>query len=72
MKKNTFPIIDLCSHRRSWRFWADSVAHKEELSFPSVRAKSWSDFKKGRIDESQIVYMGIDFDGKLVTALTAL
>lgn len=55
---------DLCSHRRSWRFWADSVANKDELSFPAVRAKNWSAFVNGRIEESPVVHMGIDCEAK--------
>lgn len=54
-------IADLCSHRRSWWFWADSVASfPEKSAFHAAKAKSWDDFKKGRIDESSIVNMGID------------
>lgn len=51
---------DLCSHRRSWWFWADSVRSADKAAFHSAKAKSWEDFKKGRIDESTIVNMGID------------
>lgn len=52
---------DLCSHRRSWFFWAESVTMKDEKSFPSVKCKSWDDFKEGRYDkEAPIAYMGID------------
>lgn len=53
-------VVDLCSHRRSWRFWADSVANPGHASFHSVRAKSWNDFKKGQTDPTVIVSMGID------------
>lgn len=56
----TLSDLDLCSHRRSWWFWADSVASSEKSAFHSAKAKSWDDFKKGRIDESSIVNMGID------------
>lgn len=51
---------DLCSHRRSWWFWAESVSSPPHAAFHAVRAKSWDDFKKGRIDESSITRMGID------------
>lgn len=53
-------VSDLASHRRSWWFWADSVAAPANSAFHSAKAKSWDDFKKGRIDESSIVNMGID------------
>lgn len=56
----TLSDTDLCSHRRSWWFWAESVASLENSAFHSANAKSWDDFKKGRIDESSIVNMGID------------
>lgn len=55
-----YSFVDLCSHRRSWRFWADSVANRNQTSFHSVRAKNWSAFKRGRIDDSVIVNMGVD------------
>jgi len=52
---------DLCSHRRSWYYWAESVAAKHEKSFPSIKCKSWDDFKAARCDQgSPIAYMGID------------
>lgn len=53
-------ITDLCSHRRSWWFWADSVCSHKNMAFHAARAKSWEDFKKGRIDESSVINMGID------------
>jgi pimeloyl-ACP methyl ester carboxylesterase len=52
---------DLCSHRRSWWFWAESVSNKNEKSFPAIKCKSWRDFKAARCDQgSPIAYMGID------------
>ncbi|XP_052865814.1 phospholipase A1 VesT1.02 isoform X1 [Anopheles cruzii] len=52
---------DLCSHRRSWWFWAESVAESNVPSFHSVRCKSWDDFKDGKVDRAApIVHMGID------------
>ncbi|CRL04727.1 CLUMA_CG017787, isoform A [Clunio marinus] len=52
---------DLCSHRRSWYFWAESVARKQEKSFPSIKCKSWNNFKEGRHEgTTEIAYMGID------------
>jgi hypothetical protein len=52
---------DLCSHRRSWRFWAESVAFKDDKSFPSRKCKTWENFKEGRYEQSApIVNMGID------------
>lgn len=52
---------DLCSHRRSWRFWAESVAEKNSPCFHSAKAVSWDKFKRGTVDEkAPIVRMGID------------
>lgn len=52
---------DLCSHRRSWFFWAESVASKHEKSFPSIKCKNWDNFKEGRSEEeAPLGYMGID------------
>ncbi|XP_062547945.1 endothelial lipase isoform X1 [Armigeres subalbatus] len=62
-KRNYKPLTDndLCSHRRSWWFWAESVAEGSNPCFHSIRCKSWSDFKEGKVDRSgQIVHMGID------------
>ncbi|KAG5669190.1 hypothetical protein PVAND_017084 [Polypedilum vanderplanki] len=50
----------VCSHHRSWRYWAESVASKDgEQNFPAVKCTSWSDFKTGRCDEDNFTYMGI-------------
>ncbi|XP_059617747.1 uncharacterized protein LOC132262483 [Phlebotomus argentipes] len=52
---------DLCSHRRSWRFWAESVTEKNRPSFHAVKCASWDKFKAGDCDKSEpAVYMGID------------
>lgn len=53
-------LLDLASHRRSWWFWADSVTASEKSAFHAAKAKSWEDFKKGRIDETSIMNMGND------------
>lgn len=52
---------DLCSHRRSWWFWAESVASTDFPKFPAVKCKSWDHFKDGKCDEeAPLAYMGID------------
>jgi Lipase len=52
---------DLCSHRRSWWLWAESVAKKHEVSFHAVKCKSWDNFKEGKVEEdAPMGYMGID------------
>lgn len=58
--------IDLCSHRRSWWFWAESVSNIHDNKFNAVQAKNWKDFKRKNafvIDES--VVMGIDCPVKI-------
>lgn len=53
--------VDLCSHQRSWRFWAESVENKNEKSFPAIKCKSWKDFRTGKFDATKdLTYMGID------------
>lgn len=51
---------DLSSHRRSWWFWAESVADQYPDKFNSVKAKNWSDFKEGKLinDDRLHVVMG--------------
>ncbi|CAD7079410.1 unnamed protein product [Hermetia illucens] len=41
---------DLCSHRRSWILYAESVIDEVPKKFLAVKAKSWDDFKKGRTE----------------------
>ncbi|XP_063698362.1 phospholipase A1 isoform X2 [Culicoides brevitarsis] len=51
---------DLCSHRRSWFFWAESVKNKEP-TFHSVKCDSWKQFKEGVYDEKVgVVQMGLN------------
>lgn len=52
--------LDLCSHRRSWFFWAESVKNKEP-TFQSVKCDSWKQFKTGDYDtKTPVISMGID------------
>ncbi|XP_061386543.1 lipase member H-A-like [Musca vetustissima] len=53
---------DLSSHRRSWWFWAESVANEYPVKFNCVKAKDWSDFKVGKLinDDREHVVMGHD------------
>lgn len=61
--KNLFS--DLCSHRRSWFFWAESVTSKYPEKFIAVKAKSWKDFKLGHIENTnEKIVMGIDTSTK--------
>lgn len=42
-------ILDLQSHWRSWRYWAESVkaTHANE-QFDAVQASNWNDFENGK------------------------
>lgn len=52
---------DLCSHRRSWRFWAESIERINEKTFNAIKCKSWANFKAGTVEEHAVpAYMGID------------
>lgn len=52
-----------CSHRISWRYWAESVANKYELTFPAVKCDSWADYNASNC-QSNIIYMGLYTDTK--------
>lgn len=52
--------IDLCSHWRSWRFWAESVAPSSLKTFQSRKCDSWLNFKRGKCDRNKVVNMGLD------------
>lgn len=54
---------DLSSHRRSWYFWAESVAGKHNEQFDAVKTKNWNDFKAGKFEDESSelkVVMGHD------------
>ncbi|XP_053958549.1 lipase member H-A isoform X2 [Anastrepha ludens] len=53
---------DLCSHRRSWWFWAESVKNEFSEKFVAVKAINWTDFKNGKYieNEDHRVVMGHD------------
>ncbi|XP_031626943.1 lipase member I-like [Contarinia nasturtii] len=50
----------LSDDRRAWQMWAETVQPSEQPVFLSVHAKGLNDFKKGRVNHSEIVQMGID------------
>ncbi|XP_034256703.1 pancreatic triacylglycerol lipase-like [Thrips palmi] len=53
-----YNALTLCSHQRSWRFFAESV--NSETAFPAVSCPSWLAFQSGScpVDDNNIVYMG--------------
>jgi len=55
-----FSFLDLCSHRRSWRFWAESLTAPPGTAFPAVKADDYVDFKRGLVNREQKALMGIE------------
>ncbi|XP_014483285.1 PREDICTED: uncharacterized protein LOC106748882 [Dinoponera quadriceps] len=49
-------VSDFCSHKYSWRFYAESVTN--ELSFLGVQCSSWSRFLSGECNNHTRVVMG--------------
>ncbi|XP_021182347.3 pancreatic lipase-related protein 2 isoform X3 [Helicoverpa armigera] len=56
------PLSDdnLCSHWRSWRFFAESVINPE--AFPASPAESYHKFRENANPEEGMVYMGFNCD----------
>ncbi|XP_031770727.2 pancreatic lipase-related protein 2 isoform X2 [Galleria mellonella] len=56
------PLTDdnLCSHWRSWRFYAESVRNPE--AFPASPASSYQKFRENPTPEVGMIYMGINCD----------
>jgi Lipase len=55
-----FEDIELCSHQRSWRFWAESVSSAPTSTFHARKCESWLRFKTHKCDSNDIVNFGID------------
>lgn len=53
-------FTDLCSHRRSFIFFAESVKLPKQGTFEAVWARDWFAFIRHRTDDSNVVTMGID------------
>ncbi|CAO1415320.1 unnamed protein product [Diamesa hyperborea] len=55
---------DLCTHRRAFHFWAESIATKTFKTFEAKKCLTWESFKLNLCDAttatSTTVYMGID------------
>lgn len=51
---------DLCSHWRSWRFWAESVSSSSLRTFQARKCESWERFMRGLCDHYEVVNMGQD------------
>lgn len=56
----SFTLNDFCSHHRSIRFWAESVANINTKLYSSKKCLSYNMFKHGWCSENEVVNMGID------------
>nr|XP_021182345.2 inactive pancreatic lipase-related protein 1 isoform X1 [Helicoverpa armigera] len=59
-RKNARRMKNLCSHWRSWRFFAESVINPE--AFPASPAESYHKFRENANPEEGMVYMGFNCD----------
>lgn len=53
-------VADSDLNGRAWSLWAESVLPDTKAASLSVRAKGYSEFKKGNINDADIIPMGID------------
>lgn len=53
-------IPDLCSHKRSYILWAESVISDSADTFLAVEAKNFNDFKNGALNLALIATMGLN------------
>lgn len=53
-------ILDLCSHRRSVQFYAESVNSTDPTTFLATTARSWSRFQAGATNRIQTANMGLN------------
>ena len=53
-------LNDFCSHHRSIRFWAESVANINTKTYLSKHCFNYTIFKLGWCKENEVVNMGID------------
>ncbi|CAO1386505.1 unnamed protein product [Diamesa serratosioi] len=52
---------DMCTHRRAYYLWAESIANKDIKLFNAIRCTSWDFFKYGWCEKAAAtVNMGID------------
>ncbi|CRL01708.1 CLUMA_CG014924, isoform A [Clunio marinus] len=59
---------NFCSHRRSWKYYAESVRSLDFRTFHSISCLSWKHFKDNQCDfnpDNAEAYMGIDANPQL-------
>lgn len=64
-----FCFEELGINRRAWTLWAETVIPNDQPGFLSVHAKGLNDFKKGRVNNSDIIQMGIDCPSRYLVIL---
>lgn len=57
---NFFFFLDLCSHKRAYRYWAESVTSNRKDAFLAVEAKNFTYFRNGALNLSILATMGIN------------
>lgn len=53
-------ILDLCSHKRAYQYWAESVTSENKDTFLAVEAKNFTYFRNGALNLSLLATMGIN------------
>lgn len=54
-------FLETCSHRLSYKYWAESVTSEVSYKFYAINADSWTSFKSVDIArDREIVEMGIN------------
>lgn len=57
---------DLCSHKRAYQYWAESVVSDNKDTFLAVAAKNFTYFRNGELNLSQIASMGLNCSLKYI------
>lgn len=52
-------LPDLCSHQRSWQYYAESVSSKNKNTFLAVSARNWSRFRASDTNSTNVINMGL-------------
>jgi len=57
-------LNDLCSHKRAYLLWAESVLAKDDTTFLAVAAPSFDAFRRGLLNLANIALMGVNCSPK--------
>lgn len=61
-----FFFLDLCSHKRAYHYWAESVTTNSKDAFLAVEAKNFTYFRNGALNLSILATMGINCSLKYI------